>query len=295
MITKDGHGMGWLPDLPDFRDCYPGHKDITSLHKQVSEFFQKRKLLGEPANAPSSILIPESDFSPIEDQGQLGSCTANAAVGLIEYYQKKTKGRFIDMSRLFLYKVTRNLLGLTGDTGAYLRTTMGAMVLFGSPPERYWPYKVQDFDKEPSAFMYSFAKEFQTIRYFRLDPPGVSRQDLLKRIKSFLNRKMPSMFGFTVYNSINQASSNGEIPFPCTTDIQAGGHAIVAIGFDDNKEIENKNCGLKTTGAFRIRNSWGTNWGDNGLGWLPYDYVLQGLAVDWWSLIRSEWINMDVF
>ena len=186
-------------------------------------------------------------------------------------------------------------MGVTDDTGAYLRSTMGAMRLFGSPPESFHPYKIEDFDKEPSAFLYSFAKEFQSVRYFRLDPLGTSQEKVLKRIKSFLIRKMPSMFGFTVYSSISQASTNGEIPFPCSEDKMDGGHAIVVTGFDDDKEIVNHNCGHVTKGAIRIRNSWGTNWGDNGYGWLPYDYVLNGLARDWWSLIRSEWIATDVF
>jgi C1A family cysteine protease len=286
--------MGWVPDLPDFRDFFPGHENITQGHEQVSKFFEKKGLLSDSSNS-SKVIISDDAFSPIEDQGQLGSCTANAAVGLMEYYQKKTQGKFIDMSRLFLYKATRNLLGWTGDTGAYLRTTMGAMVIFGSPPESYWPYKIQEFDKEPPAFMYSFAKEFQSVRYFRLDPQGVTEEELLKRIKMFLERKMPSMFGFTVYNSISQASSNGEIPFPCDQDRREGGHAIVATGFDDNKEIVNKTCGKKTKGAIRIRNSWGQSWGDNGYGWIPYDYILNGLAMDWWSLLRNEWINLPVF
>ena len=295
MKTREGHGLGWVPDVPDFRDFYPGHENLTEEHKKVSEFFEKKKLLTEPISNPTSIIIPKNDFSPVENQESLGSCTANAAVGLIEYYQKKTKSKYIDMSRLFLYKATRNLLGWTGDTGAYLRTTMGAMVIFGSPPESYWPYVIADYEKEPPAFMYSFAKEFQTLRYFRLDPPGISRDNLLKRIKSLLNRKMPPMFGFSVYNSISQALSNGEIPYPCDSDKGVGGHAIVATGFDDNKEIENKTCGKKTKGAFRIRNSWGTNWGDGGYGWLPYDYILNGLAIDWWSILRHEWTNLPIF
>jgi len=259
MFTKDGgHGMGWVPDIPDIRDFFPGQKSFNIESKETQEFFEKKKLLGDDdATSSSSVIISDADFSPIEDQESLGSCTANAAVGLIEYYQKKTKGKYIDMSRLFLYKTTRNLMDVTGDTGAYLRSTMGAMRLFGSPPESFMPYTIADFDKEPSAFLYSFAKEFQSVRYFRLDPLGTSHDKILKRIKSFLIRKMPSMFGFTVYSSISQASTTGEIPFPCSEDKMDGGHAVVATGFDDDKEIVNHNCGRVTKGAFRIRNSWG--------------------------------------
>ena len=288
MTLKGGYGMGWIRDLPDTND-------YTEKSKKVEDFFEKKKILSSPLSNSNSILIPESDFSPIENQDSLGSCTANAGIGLMEYYQNKTKGKYIDMSRLFLYKAARNLLNWKGDTGAYLRTTMQAMVLFGCPPENYWPYKISDFDVEPPAFLYSFAKEFQTVRYIRVDPPRISGDQLLDRIKSFINRKMPMMFGFTVYNSISQSNSNGGIPYPCSIDRRAGGHAVVAMGFDDSKEITNTSCGDKTTGAIKIRNSWGTGWGDNGYGWLPYKYIQSGLAVDWWTIVRNEWVNLDVF
>jgi Cysteine protease len=188
-------------------------------------------------------------------------------------------------------------MGLKGDSGAELRSTMGSLVLFGVPPEKYWPYtdKTPNFDKEPDTFCYACAENYKTIQYIRLDPPSASVNDVLKRIKTNLAAGLPSMFGFTVYSSIEQTMDNGgKIPFPCDGEQIEGGHAIVAVGYDDNMEIKNDNCDTSTTGAFLIRNSWGT-WGDKGYGWLPYEYVLKGIATDWWTLIKNEWVDTGEF
>jgi len=209
---------------------------------------------------------------------------------------RRAFGKHVDASRLFLYKATRNLLSLKGDSGAYLRTTMGALVLFGVPPEKFWPYEEKDVEKEPPAFCYAFAANYHTMSYFSLDPPGTKPAELIERIKTYLASGVPSMFGFTVYTSIDQAGPGGEIPFPGAKEKVAGGHAIVAVGYDDAKKIRNKEKGAKeTVGAFLIRNSWGEGWGDKGYGWLPYDYVSAGLAEDWWTLIKAEWVDSGEF
>ena len=104
------------------------------------------------------------------------------------------------------------------------------------------------------------------------------------------------MFGFTVYNSYTQSAISGKIPFPTTGEKIVGGHAIMAVGYDDTLKIKNaNNGGSETTGAILIRNSWGTGWGMAGYGWLPYEYVLKGVAQDWWSLLKSEWVDTGAF
>jgi C1A family cysteine protease len=248
----------------------------------------------DPTTLPTGVDL-SLDFPPIEDQGSIGSCTANAGVSLLEYFERKAFGRHLDASRLFLYKATRNLLGWTGDTGAFLRTTMQAMVLFGVPPEGYWGYRTEDLDKEPTAFCYSFGQRYRALQYYRLDPPTIGPDELLARIKTNIAGKLPPMFGFTVFSSYVQAADDGgAIPFPAAGENRVGGHAVVAVGFDDAKVIQNES-GPKTRGALLIRNSWGTGWGDHGYGWLPYEYVTQRLAIDWWSLISSAWVDTKVF
>jgi len=295
-------GMGWLPDYPDFRDYTIEKKEVIS--KRVEKAGQKDsvkdmlKKVGvvktAEASIPTSINLKKW-CPPIENQGSLGSCTANAGVGLVEYYERRAFDRHIDASRLFLYKATRNLLGWTGDRGAFIRTTMAAMVLFGIPPERYWSYVKEDFDKEPSSFCYSFAQNYQAIQYFRLDSPFTSKKSLLELIKTLLAFGLPSMFGFTVFTSIRQARRDGKIPFPCLGEKILGGHAVIAVGYDDDIKIKNTTCGVEKKGALLIRNSWGTSWGERGYGWLPYEYVLIGLARDWWTLLKNEWVNTKKF
>jgi C1A family cysteine protease len=282
-------GTGWLPDWPDQRDYTAEH---PSLQPQLESLGIAD--VADPAALPLTVDL-RAWFSPVEDQGALGSCTANAGMGMLEYFERRASGKYIDGSRLFLYKVTRDLLGWTGDTGAFLRTTMGALALFGAPPEKYWPYVIAKFDLEPSAFLYSFGQDYRAIKYYRLDPPATTPATLVGRIKTNLAAGIPSMFGFTVYASITQAAANGKIPFPASAESIRGGHAIVVAGYDDNMVIKNQPSGPQTTGAFLIRNSWGTGWGSHGYGWMPYDYVLRSIAKDWWSLTSANWVETGQF
>lgn len=225
-----------------------------------------------------------------------GNCTAHAGVGLIEYFEKKAYNKYLDASRLFLYKVTRNLMGVTGDTGAFLRDTMKAMVLFGVPPERAYRYVVADFDKEPPAYAYALAQSFQALSYYRLDTPGITPIALLDLIKSTLSSGLPLMAGFSVYSSILQSHRNGgRVPFPAKTDRLDGGHAVMFIGFSDTMEIVNAVDNSKTVGALEFKNSWGASIGDSGFFYLPYKYILEYMANDWWSLVNSEWIDLSIF
>jgi len=280
-MSDMNYHYGWLPQLPDIRD-------YTMEHPKVSPLLDQTSL---PAKLDTS--MPKATdlrpwCSPIENQGTIGSCTAHAAVGLVEYYERKAFGRHVDASRLFVYKVTRRLLGWTGDTGAYLRTAMQALVMFGAPPEQYWRYDVAKFDVEPEPFIYAAADNYKTTSYFRLDPIGQTREKTLDRIRAFCAAGQPSMFGFSVYQSLYSAQG-GVIPFPGAGDSLVGGHAVVCVGYDDLLKVGSYQ------GALRIRNSWGAEWGDRGYGWLPYEYVLRGLAADFWAIQSQSWVDTRAF
>lgn len=290
--------MGWVKDYPDIRDFTPHTSTVSDKQQKKGETTPIKSMLktlkidsDKPLKIPTAVDL-RAWCSPIENQGALGSCTANAAVGVLEYFEKRAFGTYLDGSRLFTYKTTRDLLGWTGDTGAYLRTTMASMALFGVPLERYWPYNIAAFDTEPSAFLYAMGQDFKAISYYRLDPAGTTPANLLASIKNHAAAGIPSMFGFTCYSSLSSAT-NGKIPFPQPTERVIGGHAVVVVGYDDSIVINNGT--VHTTGAFLIRNSWGTGWGMSGYGYLPYEYVLRGLAADFWVLINNQWVNTGNF
>lgn len=295
--TRKEVGLGYHPDLPDIRD-----KDKKHLSEEVRLFINKSKksalgsylLRTKKGNLPYRInLGDKGKMPPVEDQGKLNSCTANAVIGLVEYLIKASNTDDLDFSRLFLYRTSRRLLGWTGDTGAYLRTTIKAMALFGVPPESEWPYLAELLDLDPDAYLYSYAQNFKAMIYARLDGYGMHGDDILQAVKQTIADGFPIAFGFPVYRSIENMGPDFVIPLPVENQIDKliGGHAVLAVGYDDSIICANQ----EKPGALIVRNSWGTTWGDMGYGYLPFDYVRKEMALDFWTIFQQDWLNLEQF
>ena len=262
--------MGWLPDPMDHRDLAVSSPIVKAAKANTSQ--ESKRVMGASPKANKSKVDLRRYCSPIEDQGDIGSCTAQSAAGLLEFLWRQTIDEPVDASRLFIYKATRNLLGWSGDTGAFVRETIKAIRLFGACPESHWPYETEAFDDEPPAFCYAYANNFKALVYYRLEPT-------IAELEKSLAAGIPFAFGFSCFASIDDfdVSRTGHIPFPKKRDKNVGGHAVMCVGFDRKAK------------HFIIRNSWGEGWGDGGYGYLPYEYFTKGLADDCWAVVKSDY------
>jgi C1A family cysteine protease len=271
--------MGWIPDLPDTRDYTFRHPEVLSLLRRLKQLQQ------EPV--PDFVDLRQDSegeyFTTPEDQGSLNSSSAFAVLSLLEYFERRIHGRTYEGSKLFLHKVVRNLIakevGAIGDIGADLRTTFKVLTKIGVPAEDYWPYDVERFDEEPSAFYYAIAKPLRDLKYFRLDEPNSTGEATWANVRSFLNAGFPVVFGIPVPRSL---TTDANIPFRPEFDALRGAQAVVAVGYSSNHFGKRQD-------ALLIRCSWGSQWGDNGNGWLPVSYIRNQIARDFWTIASDDW------
>ena len=275
MFDSITRGLGWHRDLPDAHDYTIHHDEVRQLTHHLDPL-QKQ---------PDSVDWREY-CGAVDDQNNCNSSVAHACVGLLQYCERRSTGRIIEPSRMFVYKTSRRSQDWTGDSGASLRTTWKAIVRFGTATERIWPFQLENLNTEPDAFSYSFDEQFSSLRYVRLDSVGDSGESIVPRIKTFLAAGLPCVFGFTVHSSICQGP---DIDLPSASDAVVGGQAVMAVGYDDHRRHRSEK------GALLVKNSWGAGWGESGYGWLPYDYVRKHLAADFWIILRPEWLSSGEF
>lgn len=245
------HSYGWVPDVPDQRD------HLYSVPREV---------LGA---LPPSVDLTAS-CPPVYDQGQLGSCTGNSIAAALEFdADKQGIAGYTTPSRLFIYYNERVMEHtVASDSGAQIRDGVKSVATQGACPETEWVYDITKFAVKPTDQCYVDAKTHRAIAYQR-----VTRT--LAQMQGCLADGYPFVFGFTVYESFEsqQVAQTGVAPMPAPNEQVLGGHAVLAVGYDNASQ------------TFRVRNSWGSGWGQAGYFTLPYQYLLStGLSSDFWTI-----------
>jgi C1A family cysteine protease len=206
-----------------------------------------------------------SQQAPIYDQGQLGSCTAFAiAKGLRESLQRKNGEEQLPLSALFQYYETRARLGsVNQDSGGTITDGVAVLKEVGAAPDTAWPYDIAKFKLKPPAQAYSAAGSHKIHESTQLAS--------LDDVKSAIASGQPVAFGFLVYRSMMSVGANGVMPMPKPGEKVLGGHAVLAVGYDDEKK------------QLIVRNSWGEKWGDHGYFYMPYEFVTEDNTADFWT------------
>jgi len=242
---------GWVADVPDQRD---------HLYAAAPRILRRLP--------PKADLRPKCP--PVYNQGQLGSCTGNAIAAAVEF--ERMKQNFTPAfapSRLFIYYNERVIEGtIASDSGAQIRDGIKAVAKQGDCPETLWPYDIAKFAVRPPASAYSKAVLYKAIQYARVPRT-------LWQMKGCLAYGYPFVFGFSVYQSFESAAvaSSGAAPMPAPGEKLLGGHAVLAVGYDDAQQ------------RFLVRNSWGAAWGLRGYFTLPYAYLADpNLSDDFWVI-----------
>jgi C1A family cysteine protease len=225
-----------------------------------------------PVELPIRVDLTATGFCPpVYDQGNLGSCVANAIAADIDFIRKKQIEKFIYPSRLFIYRNIREMIDTVEyDSGGYIRDGIKSVVKQGACPEEQWPYDIDKFTQKPPQEAYDSALNYQTLVYQRIDNRNL---DMLKNV---IASGYPFVFGFSVYESFEseKVKDTGVVPMPSDDERLLGGHAVLGIGYSDKVR------------RFIVRNSWGSEWGGHG-GYfsLPYSYITnEDLAADFWCI-----------
>jgi C1A family cysteine protease len=254
--TRSIKRYGWVPDLPDARD---------HLYAAPPRFL---------TNLPQSVDLRDKCPRELYDQGELGSCTANAIAAAFEFDLLKQGLTDFMPSRLFIYYNERVIEGtVDSDSGAMIRDGIKSVNRQGVCPEDEWKYDISVFAQKPPDQCYTDALNHQVTSYQRV--PRV-----LNQMKGCLAHGLPFVFGFSVYASFesDEVGSTGVVPMPNTaTEDFLGGHAVLAVGYDDTDQ------------RFVVRNSWGDGWGMGGYFTMPYAYLVdRQLASDFWTIVQVE-------
>jgi C1A family cysteine protease len=223
---------------------------------------------------------------PVFDQGEIGSCTANASCAALAFLERRGPDDRL-FSRLFVYYYTRQVEGTppADDAGAQIRTVMKVLARTGVPYEQTWPYDPphERYAARPSEDARAEAERHKVLFYYRCST--------LATVRASLAQGFPVVFGFSMPENMtsDECRQYGRVRYPEPGEKLLGGHAVLAVGFDDTVVHGDG------TGALLVRNSWGSEWGMDGYFWLPYRFFSladrsdpdSALATDCWTIRRA--------
>lgn len=239
---------------------------------------QLSSVVAAPAKLPTSFSLVNDQFPAVLDQGQLGSCTAQATSNALRHCLRKEGKPDCQPSRLFIYYYSRLLENCVNqDSGAVIRDVMKAVQKYGACDESsgQWPYDITKFKQQPPRKCVDLAKQHMNVRYYAVEQSLVA-------LKSALVAGFPIVCGIMIYESFerDETMSTGHVPLPDYRQGQEslyGGHAILLVGYNDD------------TREFIFENSWGTGVGDHGYFYIPYNFITNpNLANDFWTLTWFE-------
>jgi hypothetical protein len=253
--TQTRHYYGWKKDTPNSTDEFHNFIVTTTL--------DNIKLVDLRSTCPA-----------VYNQDKLGSCTANAIAAAYEYDEIKQNEKDVFIpSRLFIYYNERKIEGsVDTDSGAEIRDGIKSISIDGVCSEDMWKYDITKFTECPTQECYDDAKNHKSIEYKRV-------VQSLEQLKQCLIEGFPFVFGFNVYSSFEtqEVAESGVMPMPKEDEELLGGHAVCAVGFDDNKRV------------FIVRNSWGDSWGDKGYFYMPYAFITNtSQCSDFWTVRKIK-------
>lgn len=209
-----------------------------------------------PTTVKSFDLSP--NFTPIKDQGPIGSCSAFAVTSVYEYILKKNKEIVSDLSERFVYYNVRKEHGGLNSEGSAISHVIGTMTKHGVCTETLCPYSVEHYNDDPSEEAVSDAVK-RTVKK-ALNIPLTNDLDVcVSNIRSSIAEGYPVIISLRVYPSLHRCRGPVEMPQAGETD--EGSHAMVIVGYDDDAQM------------FKVRNSWGASFGEQGYCYIPYDYI----------------------
>jgi C1A family cysteine protease len=232
----------------------------------------KRDLLFKAHPKATGPILEQSDFkyldSPIEDQGQTGSCVGNSTVSCLEYLQNKHGRTFTDMSRMMLYYQARAEQGWQNtDDGCYIRDAIKVANRDGVCHESLWPFDPKLLYTKPTPECFANAQEHQLVEYYKVTT--------LDEVLIAISAGLPIVFGIQLYPQFMEVGKDGMVKKPGCFDRSIGGHAMKISGHSMKHEL------------LTVKNSWSRGWGDNGYCYIPFKYF-KSKADDMTVLISGE-------